>query len=82
MLLLGFSLTIAGLLCLNISNFFYNREQRNLVEYLQVGANDDDDDHYDDDDVEYLQVGANNDDDRYDDDYVEYLQVGVSNMTK
>lgn len=34
-LLLGFSLTIAGLLCLNISNFFYNREQQNLVEYLQ-----------------------------------------------
>ena len=35
-LLLGLILTIAGLLCLNISNFFYNREQRNLVEYLQV----------------------------------------------
>jgi hypothetical protein len=34
-LLLGFSLTIVGLLCLNISNFFYNREQQNLVEYLQ-----------------------------------------------
>merc|ERR1712013_113875 len=34
-LLVGLSLTIAGLLFLNISNFFYNREQQNLVEYLQ-----------------------------------------------
>jgi len=34
-LLVGLSLIIAGLLFLNISTFFYNREQQNLVEYLQ-----------------------------------------------
>jgi hypothetical protein len=26
----------AGLLCLSISNFIYNREQRLLIDYLQV----------------------------------------------
>lgn len=34
-LLVGFCLIISGLLCLNLANFFYNREQRTLVEYLQ-----------------------------------------------